>query len=247
MGKQEFMNELKYLLQDISDDERAEALSFYEDYFDEAGVENQDQVIAELGEPSRVAAIIKDGLRGQFDERINVGNQGFSSDSYQRTYDVIDVEAKEKFKKEKTKKTHTDLKDKWNDLNSRDKAILIIIGLFALIPLSFPFLGIFGLFGGLLGAGLSMFTVFFCFIFGFWIISIGLYIAAFVLIVMGVIQLFTIPGAGFICMGIGCLLIALAKLFGRAASWFFRDVIPTIVNAISDGLSKILNRKEAQS
>lgn len=246
MNRQEFMKELTYLLQDVSDDERDEALSFYEDYFDEAGVDNEDKVIEELGEPSRVAAIIKDGLRGQFDEHINVGNQGFSSDSYQRNYEVIDVDVNEKHN-EKEKRSHSDLKQKWNDLVSRDKTILIIIAFFAIIPLSFSFFGVFGLFGGLFGAGFSIFAVFFCFIFGFWIVAICLYIAAFILIITGVIQLFTLPGAGFICIGIGCLLIGLAKIFGRIASWFFRDALPSIVNAISDGLAKIFNRKEAKS
>lgn len=247
MSREEFMTELRYLLQDISEDERDEAIAFYEDYFDEAGVDNVDKVIAELGEPSRVAAIIKDGLRGQFDDHINVGNQGFSSDTYQRNYEVVDVEVVEKEKKQKDRKSSEGIKKKWDDLVSRDKMILIIIAIFAFVPLSFPFFGIFGLFGGLFGAGFSLFAVFFCFIFGFWIIAIGLYIAAFTLIVTGVIQLFIAPGAGFIYMGIGCLMIALAKIFGKIASWFFRDAIPAIVNAISDGLGKIFHRKGAQS
>lgn len=246
MSRQEFMKELKYLLQDINDDEREEALSFYEDYFDEAGVDNEDKVIEELGEPSKVAAIIKDSLKGNFDEHINVGNSGFSSDSYQRNYEVIDVDVKEK-KTQSNTKSSSDLKQKWHDLASRDKVLLTVIGLFAFIPLSFPIFGIFGLFGGLFGAGFSIFAVFFCIIFGFWIITIGLYIAAFTLIVTGVIQLFTIPGAGLICMGIGCILIAIAKIFGRIASWFFKDAIPGIVNAISEGFAKIFYNKEAKS
>ena len=61
MDRKKFMKELEYLLQDISDEERQEALSFYENYFDEAGKENEQKVIDELGDPSRVAAIIKDG------------------------------------------------------------------------------------------------------------------------------------------------------------------------------------------
>ncbi|MEG0277137.1 MAG: DUF1700 domain-containing protein [Coprobacillus sp.] len=241
MSRQEFMKELKYLLQDISDDERAEALSFYEDYFDEAGVDNEDKVIAELGEPSRVAAIIKDGLRGQFDDHINVGNQGFSSDNYQKNYEVIDVDAKESKRQKSSKTSHSGFRQKWDDLASGDRIILIVIALFAFIPFSFS------IFGGLFGAGFSVFAVFFSLIFGFWIITIGLYIAAIVLIVTGVIQLFTFPGAGLICIGIGSLLIGLAHIFGRIAGWFFRDAIPGVFNAISDGLAKIFNRKEAQS
>ena len=35
MTRKEFMRELEFLLQDISDEEREEALAFYENYFDE--------------------------------------------------------------------------------------------------------------------------------------------------------------------------------------------------------------------
>ena len=37
-------------------------MQYYEDYFDEAGPENEQQVINDLGSPERVAAIIKAGL-----------------------------------------------------------------------------------------------------------------------------------------------------------------------------------------
>ena len=56
MDRKTFMRELEYLLQDINDEERKEALDYYESYFDEAGLENEQQVLAELGEPSQVAA-----------------------------------------------------------------------------------------------------------------------------------------------------------------------------------------------
>mgnify|MGYP006922422652 CR=1 FL=1 len=39
-------------------EERRDAMKFYNDYFDDAGEENEQQVIAELGDPAQVAAII---------------------------------------------------------------------------------------------------------------------------------------------------------------------------------------------
>lgn len=65
MSRTEFMNELRTLLQDIPEEEREEALQYYSDYFDDAGAENEEQVIRELGSPQKVAATIKDGLGGQ--------------------------------------------------------------------------------------------------------------------------------------------------------------------------------------
>ena len=51
MSRTEFMNQLKNLLWDIPEYEREEALNYYEDYFDDAGAENEAQVIASLGSP----------------------------------------------------------------------------------------------------------------------------------------------------------------------------------------------------
>ena len=55
MRREEFMKELEYLLRDLPVNEREDALAYYENYFDEAGVENESQVIQELGSPASVA------------------------------------------------------------------------------------------------------------------------------------------------------------------------------------------------
>jgi uncharacterized membrane protein len=53
------MAELERQLARIDNREREEALAYYNEYFDEAGPENEARVIAELGSPARVAAQIK--------------------------------------------------------------------------------------------------------------------------------------------------------------------------------------------
>jgi len=35
--------------------------------------------------------------------------------------------------------------------------------------------------------------------------------------------------------------MALGSIFGKVAAWFFKDCIPTIINAIADGLGKIFH------
>ena len=75
MNRAQFMEQLEKLLSDISEDERKEALEYYESYFDEAGPEKEAAVIQELGSPGKVAAIIKADLRehgeeyGEYTER----------------------------------------------------------------------------------------------------------------------------------------------------------------------------------
>jgi len=240
MSRKEFMRELEFLLQDISDEERTEALMFYENYFDEAGLQNEHQVIAELGTPERVAAMIKDGLKGQFEDHIHAGSQGFSNDDYDKNYEMIDVEHQEK--KKRGSHLGDSLKRKWDDIDSRDRLILAILFILIFVPVSFS---IFGIIGGIFGAGFSVIAAILGVVFGFWIITFVLHFIAIVLIVMGVIHLFTIPAAGLIYMGVGCILIGLGTIFGKIAVWFFRDCIPQLFNAIADGLGKIFHPRGA--
>lgn len=79
MSKLEFMRALEGLLLDISLEERQEALQYYEGYFEDAGPDREQIIIAEIGSPAKVAACIKADLysstqeaqgRGYFTERL---------------------------------------------------------------------------------------------------------------------------------------------------------------------------------
>lgn len=234
MDRRTFMNELKFLLSDISDEEKQEALDFYENYFDEAGIENESKIIEELGEPSRIAAMIKAGLMGSFDEHIEVGNQGFSNEDFKYQYEVKDVKSNEKATHYYENVTSTWI-EKWKAMDSKDKLILFILLILCIVPLSFPMLG---LFTGLFAFGFGFALPLALFFFGFWIITFILYVIAIAFIVAGVLQLFVMPSTGFIFIGIGCIIIAFAEIFGKIASWFFKTFIPAII----DGISKIFNR-----
>lgn len=64
MNRAEFMRQPESLLQNVAPAEREEALQYYNDYFDDAGAENEQGVIEALGNPARVAENIKRGLPG---------------------------------------------------------------------------------------------------------------------------------------------------------------------------------------
>lgn len=59
MTRREFMQRLENLLLDLPDNERREAIQYYNDYFDDAGPENEAKVIQELGSPELVAHTIR--------------------------------------------------------------------------------------------------------------------------------------------------------------------------------------------
>ena len=58
MNRYEFISELKKKLRKLPYDEIKEAVDYYEGYFSDAGEENEQAVLAELGSPSAVASQI---------------------------------------------------------------------------------------------------------------------------------------------------------------------------------------------
>lgn len=70
MNRTEFMRQLESLLQNISATEREEALQYYNEYFNDAGPENEQNVIEALGNPAKVAENIKKDISGTVMERI---------------------------------------------------------------------------------------------------------------------------------------------------------------------------------
>lgn len=73
MDKREFLERLQMQLLDLTEEERTEALEYYEEYFADAGEENEGDVIRSLGTPEQVAKQIKTGLHkeeeGMFTEK----------------------------------------------------------------------------------------------------------------------------------------------------------------------------------
>lgn len=59
MNRSEFFIKLEQGLTRVSREERDAALCYYNEYFDDAGPENEQKVIEELGSPAQIAARIK--------------------------------------------------------------------------------------------------------------------------------------------------------------------------------------------
>lgn len=55
MTRAEYLDEFRKHLSDLSEAERNLAVKFYEEYFDEAGEENEERAMSELGKPYQLA------------------------------------------------------------------------------------------------------------------------------------------------------------------------------------------------
>ena len=134
MNRIEYMTKLASLLQDIPEVERKDAMKYYNDYFDEAGEENEEQVIREFGAPEEVAENIKADLKGKTENTTHGQQEEYQSAGQQ--YQMNHQENKQS--SEYQYGTSDDQKKK----NARIGGILaaglamvltIIVGVFALV------------------------------------------------------------------------------------------------------------------
>ena len=87
MNRNEYMAALRQALAGLPDEERASALRYYEEYFDDAGPENEQRVITDLGAPDKVAAqILADYRELTTVPRASQGEAGGTTGAY--TYDA---------------------------------------------------------------------------------------------------------------------------------------------------------------
>lgn len=91
MKRKDFMKELEFLLTDISDAERGEALSFYNDYLDEAGIGDLDDPTDLLGSPERVAAMVRGSLEGADPNAGEYSERGYEDPRYKEDVNMPDL------------------------------------------------------------------------------------------------------------------------------------------------------------
>lgn len=204
MNRQEFFRRLEDLLYAMPENERMDALAYYNDYFDEAGVENEQRVIQELGSPEAVAQII---LENYYGTQRNTWNQT-QTDSTYRPYD---------YAQSRRNKTAT---------KSRREQILWIILLVVTFPIWISILAaVFGIILGLLG-GVFGVTV------GVGGAGIGLFFGGFVLLFVGVLRFFTSPIEGIVTIGVGAILSAISIVLLLFTVLLLFRCLPIVVRAV---------------
>ena len=229
MNKQEFLNELEDLLQDIQASDRVEAIQYYSDYFEDAGLENEDQVIKKLGSPGRVAAIIKEDLRSDsLEDKGEFTEKGYRNPAFDKTNldAIVKVETPNDQNAYQTNSTHgyaehvnTAGQDtgsgNWQQEEkptyvyeySKIPKVLLIIGAILFIPVGIP------LIAAAFGVFISVISVVFSLVVTFGGISFGLMLGGVISLVVGVVQIFTFPMGAFLLSGVGLLLIGIGLLF----------------------------------
>ncbi len=250
MSRWEFMRQLEELLSDISPSEREEALQYYNDYFNDAGRENEQEVIKALGSPGQVAQIVRDGLgenmgQGEFTEN------GFtSSGSYSQNAIIKQNTEKGSYEGQQGNtgagqdSSQDNTGQTGGDKNTEEKKdmpawaiVLIVIGCIFLSPV------ILGLAGAALGAIVSVFVALFSLIFGFGLAMIILYIVAFALVIAGFGTIIPHPVTGIGLIGGGCICAAIGILIMLLLVFLVGKCIPGICQGISYIFKKLFGKK----
>lgn len=209
MNRVDFMNQLESLLQNISPAEREEALQYYNEYFNDAGAENEQDVIEALGNPAKVAENIKRDLYGS----------GYGDNTYQRT--SVNNRAVVEYKP-----TATELPKEENKLSTGMIVLIVVLCIFA-SPI------ILGLASGAFGVVTALFAAWFSVILSFGAAALALLIVMLVLIVVSIMCMPVSPfagvavmGCGFICGALGILFMMLTvAMAGIATPAIFRGVV----------------------
>lgn len=89
MNRMDFMNRLSALLSDLPENERREAITYYNDYLNDAGVENEGEVLAALGTPEELAASIREGLQDAQGQQGVFSEEGFRRETRARGNQLI--------------------------------------------------------------------------------------------------------------------------------------------------------------
>jgi hypothetical protein len=156
VSRKEFMEELQVLLGELPVEEREEAFRYYESYFDEAGPEQEQVVLEELGSAGRIAAQI---LR---DYRMENGGGMYTEQGYQEKESEKQTPVKYAEEEPHTDEKTTDA-SQGSGITITKKGLsggtLVVVILIAILtfPIWISLLATaFGLLMGLFGAGIGI-------------------------------------------------------------------------------------------
>lgn len=259
MNRAQFMEQLKRLLSDVSEAERQEALDYYESYFDDAGSENEADVIRELGSPGKVAAIIKADLKESNDRYAEYSELGYEDtrtrdaeqmperytgtekqeNEYEKAARETYEEARARREERARRRTERRAERGYHAEQKKGNAGLIL--LLIILVFASPFLT--GAASGLIGVLVTILLLPFLIVFGLGAAVLGLVLGGFASIAAGIAQCFTQPAAGVLCIGIGCLLVAVGAVLLILLVWVAAKVIPRIIRAATDFINNLLHRE----
>lgn len=217
MNRKEFMSRLSQLLDGVSKEEKEEALTYYENYFEDAGPENEQNIIRELESPEKVAEIIRRDL-GIADLVISTPEAGEGEERKQ----AGQQQNQDQWNGQQSQTGQYNSKSQNTDSSQKDTIIIVLLVALLVVtsPLWIGFVA--GVFGTIIGIFAGLFGISVGGIFGgiaMLAVSIGLMVAG--RIALGLLSL----GVGLLFFTMGILAVVLLVLLcGMFIPWLCRQI-----------------------
>lgn len=238
MNRDEYMQRLEELLADIPAEEREDAISYYNDYFDAGGEDNEEETIAALGSPEQLASTIKlantegEVIEGEFTE------MGYKDDLNKGANELDKYTQVEMPSKEKKKKDPLTI------------ILIVILSIFALpvlLPLAIVIVSLL----------LTLIFVVLGVAFGLACAAVGIAAGVFCAGVVGAFASFSMLATNFFqaltLLGVSLILLALSILFFLGCINIIAKLTPPLIRWIVKVIKKfcawvggLFSRKEAK-
>ena len=232
MTRQEYMTHLEKLLWDISEGERQEALQYYNDYFEDAGEGNEEEVIQTLGSPIQVARKIKAGFQ---EASAEYSELGYEDVRFRDTREVLVQEEMENWNE-----TEQSLYDKFVRKESKGfngwKVVAILLLCIIALPVILP-LGV-----ALVATILALVVAAGAVVFSMALAGVGIGFAGLVLLGAGLAKLFLSPAVGLTVTGAGCILLAIGLLMTLFFLWCGIRILPGLLRGIVELIRKLFGK-----
>ncbi|MDD2973306.1 MAG: hypothetical protein PHE02_14375 [Lachnospiraceae bacterium] len=215
--------------------EREEAIQYYNDYFDDAGEENEGVVIGELGSPQKVAETIKTDLMGKNAEDWEFTEAGCTNMGGRPKAAVAKVENGENTQ-QAGNRYQNEYGNQYNGSYNHSyengapakrkpdtgKIILIVLLVIVTSPLWMS-VG-----GALIGLIVSVIAVLAALLLAFVLLTIACIVGGLLLFGISFVKMMVSPLLGFMTMGIGLLMLGVGLLALTASVWICGKVIPVL-------------------
>jgi hypothetical protein len=260
MNRAEFIERLTACLGDVPQTEREEAIQYYNDYFDDAGAENEAGVIASLGTPEELAKSIKAGLAdggnvGEFTEA------GFQSYGESHKNAVADSSYTQKTNYGQNVGTAGEQGSPYGQgsgyygqnaqaqSNGGTQKKKLSGGMIALIViavlLTSPVWG--GILAGLFGLAVGIVATLFGILVAVLGVGLGFAVAGFLVFCAGVVALFAAPISGVCLIGSGMVVFAIGLVFIWLLVLLAGVALPWLIRGIGKLCGRLFHRGGAQA
>lgn len=235
MKRTEFIAQLREQLREVEQEEKEEALQYYEDYLEEAGILENTEVPEAFGTPWRVAQTVRNGLSGGFEEA-EFTERGFREFEEQKnqvdSFGGIVKSGNQSYQDREQ-----------NDNRRREKgmgiAALLLIFVAGVIggPVVFSILAVLAsfLFCGVIVVAAGIITA-----------AAGgaaLLITGAILCGVGIVKLFAAPFAGIVLIGSGLVSMSIGLLGVMAGVLVAVKILPKVLRKTIDLCKKIFQKR----